>query len=67
MKEFAKASAISVDLGQRRGGAQSGSQIVSYLFLRFTCNKKFRFIYYINLTIYFPCFSGFHLTDYLTA
>ena len=48
MKEYAKASVVSVDLGQRRGGAQSGSQIVSYLFLRFTCNKKFRFIY-INL------------------
>ncbi len=55
------------DLGQRRGGAQSGSQIVSYLFLGLHATRNLDLYIYINLTIYSPVFSGFHLTDYLTA
>ena len=66
MKEFAKASAISVVSGQRRGGEQSGSQIVSYLFLGLHATRNLD-LYIYKSNYLFPCFSGFHLTDYLTA
>ena len=66
MHKYAKASVVSVFSGRGGGGAQSGSQIVSYLFLGLHATRKLD-LYIYKSNYLFPFFSGFHLTDYLTA